>query len=174
MDRYTDADSIRRRYGFALPAAAQRLKCCAYSLMIFASSASPAFPRRAQTSPRGGNAAHRAAYRPTPALLRRARPRISGRNKIPEKHRRVFAADSRFRNRFPCGAKPAAGFGCGKSRSGAQHFPAPTQTAARRWAYADVRPPCASVSRRRSPAFCARRTKNADARKTNAFFGEHS
>ena len=52
--------------------AAQRLKCCAYSLMIFASSASPAFPRRAQTNPRGGNAAHRAAYRPTPALLCRA------------------------------------------------------------------------------------------------------
>ena len=67
MNRYTDADSIRRRYGFALPAAAQRLKCCAYSLMFFASSASPAFPRRAQPSPRGGNAAHRAAYRSTPA-----------------------------------------------------------------------------------------------------------
>ena len=64
MDRYSDADSIRRRFGFALPAAAQRLKCCVYSLMIFAS---PAFPRRAQPSPRGGNAAHRAAYRPTPA-----------------------------------------------------------------------------------------------------------
>ncbi len=126
MDRYTDADSIRRRLGFALPAAAQRLKCCAYSLMTFAFFTSHVFPCRAQTSPRGGNAAHRAAYRPTPALLRRARPRISGRNKIPEKHRRVFAADSRFRNRFPGGAKPAAGFGCGKSRSGAQHFPAST------------------------------------------------
>lgn len=90
------------------------MKGCAYSLIIFSFFTSHIFPRRAQTSPRGGNAAHRAAYRSTPALLRRARPRISGRNKIPEKHRRVFAADSRFRNRFPCGAKPAAGFGCGK------------------------------------------------------------
>lgn len=97
-------------------------------------------------------------------------PRMSGRNRIPEKHRRVFAADSLFCNRFPCGAKPAAGFGCGKSRSGAQHFPASTQTAARRWAYADVRPPCASVSRRRSPTFCARRTKNAGARKNKRIF----
>ena len=44
MDRYTDADSIRRRYGFALPAAAQRLKCCAYSLMTFAFFTSHNFP----------------------------------------------------------------------------------------------------------------------------------
>lgn len=41
-------------------------------------------------------------------------PRISGRNRIPEKYRRVFAADSRFCNKFPCWAKPAAGFGCEK------------------------------------------------------------
>ena len=38
-------------------------------------------------------------------------PRMSGRNRIPEKYRRIFAADFRFCNRFPCGDKA-----CGRLR----------------------------------------------------------
>ena len=76
--------------------AAQRLKCCAYSLMIFAFFTSHIFPCRAQPSPRGGNAAHRAAYWPTPARPCKTKLRIRGRNRIPEKYHRVFAADFPF------------------------------------------------------------------------------
>lgn len=175
MDRYSDADSIRRRFGFALPlggAKVEMLCLFAYDFCLLCLSRFPAQSADKSARRQCGSPCRVPA---NAGASVQSGPRISGRNRIPEKYRRVFAADSRFCNKFPCWAKPAAGFGCEKIPFGRAALSRAAGTDGRATVGICGRSaPCASVSRRRSPAFCARRTKNAGARKTNAFFGEHS
>ena len=114
MDRYSDADSIRRRFGFALPlggAKVEMLCLFAYDFCLLCLSRFPAQSADKSARRQCGSPCRVPA---NAGASVQSGPRISGRNRIPEKYRRVFAADSRFCNKFPCGAKPAAGFGCEK------------------------------------------------------------
>lgn len=114
MDRYSDADSIRRRFGFALPlggAKVEMLCLFAYDFCLLCLSRFPAQSADKSARRQCGSPCRVPA---NAGASVQSGPRISGRNRIPEKYRRVFAADSRFCNKFPCWAKPAAGFGCEK------------------------------------------------------------
>lgn len=102
-------------------------------------------------------------------------PRISGRNRIPEKYRRVFEQIPFFTINFRSGQSLRPVLTAEKSRSGAQHFPAPlAQTAARRGHTRTfgrrALPFRGGAARPSAPAG----QKMPAREKTNAFFDEHS